>query len=137
MTRRYAHHVRGARPALGGSSTYRAFIKDPATIRQFIKDSRSKVHRACRSSQVLRESARLDQAVQAIAGIAEARHDVTKFIEVVVDGAQHDRHLAAVEKALAGREVTIVLGAVDDHLNELGYIVPGLGDAGDRLYGLV
>src|SRR5680860_1757213 len=29
--------------------------------------------------------------------------------------------LAAVEKALAGREVTIVLGAVDDHLNELGY----------------
>ena len=45
--------------------------------------------------------------------------------------------LAAVEKALEGREVTIVLGAVDERLNELGYIVPGLGDAGDRLYGLV
>jgi uracil phosphoribosyltransferase len=45
--------------------------------------------------------------------------------------------LAAVEKALAGREVNIVLGAVDDHLNEHGYIIPGLGDAGDRLYGLV
>jgi len=45
--------------------------------------------------------------------------------------------LAAVEKALAGREVTIILGAVDDHLNEQGYIIPGLGDAGDRLYGLV
>ncbi len=45
--------------------------------------------------------------------------------------------LAAVEKALAGREVTIVLGAVDERLNEVGYIVPGLGDAGDRLYGLV
>jgi len=45
--------------------------------------------------------------------------------------------LAAVEKALAGREVTIVLGSVDERLNELGYIVPGLGDAGDRLYGLV
>ncbi|TFD25542.1 uracil phosphoribosyltransferase [Cryobacterium sp. TMS1-13-1] len=45
--------------------------------------------------------------------------------------------LAAVEAALAGREVTIVLGAVDEKLNELGYIVPGLGDAGDRLYGLV
>src|SRR5665647_907065 len=45
--------------------------------------------------------------------------------------------LAAVEKALAGRDVTIVLGAVDERLNELGYIVPGLGDAGDRLYGLV
>lgn len=31
---------------------------------------------------------------------------------------------------------TLVLAALDDHLNEHGYIVPGLGDAGDRLYGL-
>jgi len=31
---------------------------------------------------------------------------------------------------------TLVLGAVDERLNEHGYIVPGLGDAGDRLYGL-
>jgi uracil phosphoribosyltransferase len=45
--------------------------------------------------------------------------------------------LAAVEEAMKGRDVTIVLGAVDEKLNELGYIVPGLGDAGDRLYGLV
>ncbi|MGV8877308.1 MAG: uracil phosphoribosyltransferase [Rhodoglobus sp.] len=45
--------------------------------------------------------------------------------------------LAAVEKAMAGRDVTIVLGALDERLNENGYIVPGLGDAGDRLYGLV
>jgi uracil phosphoribosyltransferase len=45
--------------------------------------------------------------------------------------------LAAVEKAMAGRDVTIVLGALDERLNEVGYIVPGLGDAGDRLYGTV
>jgi uracil phosphoribosyltransferase len=45
--------------------------------------------------------------------------------------------LAAVEKATAGRDVTIVLGAQDERLNEVGYIVPGLGDAGDRLYGTV
>jgi uracil phosphoribosyltransferase len=45
--------------------------------------------------------------------------------------------LAAVEKAMEGREVTVVLGAVDERLNEVGYIVPGLGDAGDRLYGTV
>jgi len=32
---------------------------------------------------------------------------------------------------------TIVTGAVDEKLNEKGYIVPGLGDAGDRLYGVV
>ena len=31
---------------------------------------------------------------------------------------------------------TLVVAAVDDHLNDHGYIVPGLGDAGDRLYGL-
>jgi len=45
--------------------------------------------------------------------------------------------LEAVEKATAGRDVTIVLGALDEKLNEVGYIVPGLGDAGDRLYGTV
>ena len=45
--------------------------------------------------------------------------------------------LAAVEKATHGREVHIVVGALDEKLNELGYIVPGLGDAGDRLYGTV
>jgi len=32
-------------------------------------------------------------------------------------------------------DVDIVLAALDDGLNELGYIVPGLGDAGDRLFG--
>lgn len=34
-------------------------------------------------------------------------------------------------------EVTVVVAAVDERLNEIGYIVPGLGDAGDRLYGVV
>ena len=32
-------------------------------------------------------------------------------------------------------DVDIYLGAQDDHLNENGYIVPGLGDAGDRIFG--
>src|SRR6186997_1470993 len=32
-------------------------------------------------------------------------------------------------------DVRIVVAAVDSHLNDKGYIVPGLGDAGDRLYG--
>ncbi|CAL8977411.1 Uracil phosphoribosyltransferase [Propionicimonas sp. T2.31MG-18] len=35
-----------------------------------------------------------------------------------------------------GVPCTLVCAALDDHLNEVGYIVPGLGDAGDRLYGL-
>jgi len=32
-------------------------------------------------------------------------------------------------------DVHVYTVAIDDHLNEHGYIVPGLGDAGDRLYG--
>ena len=32
-------------------------------------------------------------------------------------------------------DVPIYLAAIDDHLNERGYIVPGLGDAGDRQFG--
>jgi uracil phosphoribosyltransferase len=44
--------------------------------------------------------------------------------------------LKAVEAAVGNKNVTVVLGALDEKLNEIGYIVPGLGDAGDRLYGL-
>jgi uracil phosphoribosyltransferase len=47
--------------------------------------------------------------------------------------------IAAVEAAFAHKDhnITLVTGAVDAKLNEHGYIVPGLGDAGDRLYGVV
>ena len=45
---------------------------------------------------------------------------------------------ANLERALEGLEVpvTVVTAAMDERLNEKGYIVPGLGDAGDRLYGV-
>ena len=44
-----------------------------------------------------------------------------------------------LEKELAPLDVpvTVVTAAMDERLNEKGYIVPGLGDAGDRLYGVV
>ena len=32
-------------------------------------------------------------------------------------------------------DVPIVTAALDSHLNDHGYIVPGLGDAGDRMFG--
>ena len=32
-------------------------------------------------------------------------------------------------------DVDLYIGALDDHLNDHGYIVPGLGDAGDRIFG--
>ena len=43
------------------------------------------------------------------------------------EGIQHLRELHP--------DVPIFLGAIDDHLNDIGYIVPGLGDAGDRQFG--
>jgi uracil phosphoribosyltransferase len=47
--------------------------------------------------------------------------------------------IAYMEKAFENCPVpiTVVTGALDTKLNENGYIVPGLGDAGDRLYGVV
>jgi uracil phosphoribosyltransferase len=45
---------------------------------------------------------------------------------------------ARLAEGLEGLDVpvTVVTAAIDERLNEKGYIVPGLGDAGDRLYGL-
>ncbi len=45
--------------------------------------------------------------------------------------------LEALKQDLDGTRVTIVLASIDERLNEKAYIVPGLGDAGDRLYGVV
>jgi uracil phosphoribosyltransferase len=47
--------------------------------------------------------------------------------------------IALLEKEYGNKDlsITIVTGALDEKLNEKGYIVPGLGDAGDRLYGVV
>lgn len=43
-----------------------------------------------------------------------------------------------VREAIGDRaDVSVVVAQVDEKLNEVGYIVPGLGDAGDRLYGIV
>jgi uracil phosphoribosyltransferase len=52
-----------------------------------------------------------------------------KFVGLIAapEGIQrlHDAH----------PDVPIHIAAIDDHLNEHGYIIPGLGDAGDRLFG--
>ncbi|MBM9432276.1 uracil phosphoribosyltransferase [Flaviflexus equikiangi] len=46
--------------------------------------------------------------------------------------------LKTLEEHIGDRaDVTVVLAAVDERLDENAYIVPGLGDAGDRLYGVV
>jgi len=56
---------------------------------------------------------------------------VKKIIFVGLIGAPEG--IAAMQQAHP--DVPIYLAAIDDHLNEKGYIVPGLGDAGDRQFG--
>lgn len=41
--------------------------------------------------------------------------------------------VSAIEKAHP--DVDIYVAGLDERLNEKGYIIPGLGDAGDRLFG--
>lgn len=57
-------------------------------------------------------------------------------------GARHIRLLCLVAAPVGVRlvekqhpDVDIYTAALDDHLNDHGYIVPGLGDAGDRIFG--
>ena len=49
------------------------------------------------------------------------------------EGVEHVRQ----QVDAAGITCKLVVAGLDDHLNDHGYIVPGLGDAGDRLYGII
>lgn len=51
----------------------------------------------------------------------------------VVSAVAAPEGLAALERS--GLDLRVVVGAVDERLNEVAYILPGLGDAGDRIYG--
>jgi len=67
-----------------------------------------------------------------IAGLSTTAKDVTA---ICLLGTPEG--VAAIEAMAGDRDVTLVLGALDERLDEKGYIGPGLGDAGDRLYGTV
>jgi uracil phosphoribosyltransferase len=70
-------------------------------------------------------------------------------IRFLIDAGAHDitaicllaapEGCARLDRELGGLDIpiTVVVAAMDEKLNEKGYIVPGLGDAGDRLYGVV
>jgi len=70
-------------------------------------------------------------------------------IELLLERGAHDvtaicllaapEGIARLEEVFGGRDVsvTVVTAALDEKLDDKGYIVPGLGDAGDRLYGRV
>jgi uracil phosphoribosyltransferase len=68
-------------------------------------------------------------AVEAIRLLRAAGTPLVKFVGLIAapEGVEALRQ--------AHPDVPIYLAAIDSHLNELGYIVPGLGDAGDRQFG--
>ena len=70
-----------------------------------------------------------NSAVAAVERLKETRPRSIKFVCLLTcpEGLKnfHDHH----------PDVPVYTAAIDSHLDEHGYIVPGLGDAGDRLYG--
>ena len=70
-----------------------------------------------------------NSAVAAISRLVELRARSIKFVCLVAA----PEGIAALHRVFP--EITIVTAAVDRCLNEHGYILPGLGDAGDRLFG--
>lgn len=68
-------------------------------------------------------------AIDAISQIKKRNPKDIKFMCIIAA----PEGLEALKKAHP--DVEIYVGALDDHLNDHGYIVPGLGDAGDRIFG--
>jgi uracil phosphoribosyltransferase len=74
--------------------------------------------------------------------LATANTSIAAVEQLKKRGANNLRFLCllaapeGIEKFTAAHpDVPIFTAAIDSHLNEKGYIVPGLGDAGDRMYG--
>jgi uracil phosphoribosyltransferase len=65
----------------------------------------------------------------AVASVKQAGAESIRLIAIIAAPAGIERLQAEHP------DVTIVVAGVDRELNEKGYIVPGLGDAGDRLFG--
>ncbi len=70
-----------------------------------------------------------NSAVAAVNRIKQAKPKSIKFVCLLAapEGIKHFHEQHA--------DVPVYTAAIDDHLNDHGYIVPGLGDAGDRLFG--
>lgn len=74
--------------------------------------------------------------------LATANSSIAAVDKLKERGANNIRFLCllaapeGIEKfSTAHPDVPIFTAAIDSHLNEKGYIIPGLGDAGDRMYG--
>lgn len=74
--------------------------------------------------------------------LATGHTAVAAIDQLKEEGAEHIRLLCIIAAPEGVRvvqeahpDVSIIIASLDERLNEKGYIVPGLGDAGDRIYG--
>ncbi len=71
-----------------------------------------------------------EETLQPVEYFCKLPQDIAERDVIVVDPM-----LATGGSAAQHQDVDIYVAAIDEKLNEKGYIVPGLGDAGDRLFG--
>lgn len=104
--------------------------RDPATLEPV--EYYFKVPSDIADRQVLVVDPMLATGHSAAAGIARLKKAGSTQITLIslLASPEGVRHLSESHP-----DVPIFTAALDSHLNEHGYIVPGLGDAGDRLYG--
>ncbi len=121
----------GMLPLVPHASTgHVGLYRDPGTLRPVAYYSRFPAHLA--EAQVLVLDPMLatgNSAVEAVTMVKKAGAQRLQFICVLACPPG----LAELQRAHPA--VPIVAGAVDPELNDKGYIVPGLGDAGDRYFG--
>lgn len=104
--------------------------RDPQTLQPV--DYYSKLPPDVKERDIIIVDPMLATGGSAVEGINVVKHAGCESIKLVNLIAAPEG-IAAVQKAHP--DVDIFVAAVDERLNEHGYIVPGLGDAGDRLFG--
>jgi uracil phosphoribosyltransferase len=75
--------------------------------------------------------------LETVIGMLVARGAATVTAICLLAAPEGVSRVAAAFPDGTGTPVRVVTAAMDDALNERGYIVPGLGDAGDRLFGQI
>jgi len=104
--------------------------RDPETLRPV--EYYCKLPADCSEREVFVVDPMLATGGSAVAAIQMLKEKGCKSIRFMCIIAAPDG-IEAMKKAHP--DVDMYIGALDDHLNEHGYIVPGLGDAGDRIFG--
>ena len=104
--------------------------RDPGTLKPV--EYYCKLPEDCDSREVFVVDPMLATGGSSIAAIQMLKDKGVKNIRLMsIIAAPHG--VKAMQEAHP--DVELYIGALDEHLNEHGYIVPGLGDAGDRIFG--